>query len=817
MSRDRASARRRAGPGGRRKSVRHDPLAPIPAERLRWSLPALQPSKRPPKASELLGQARPIQALRFGLELYAPGYNVFVSGLTGSGRTTVVQKLLEEIRPSCRLGPDRVYVNNFAEPNRPRLITLPRGQAAAFQDAIEDLIRTTQDSLQAALRARPHRATRRLVLERTEQRERRLMDALSREASKGGCAAVQFETQRGMTAADIHPLVGGEAVSGEGILALVSEGKLTPRERDRLLAAREVLVERLEEVSDRIRAGRRKAEQQLRALDRQVGERILEQIFRDIRARWPQPAVEAFLRDVKWSVGRNLERWVSPDEETAAGGEEESPPAAEPETHARASARFHELAVHVVRTAEGDECPVVVERHPSYVNLFGTIESPREGAPIGLQRIHRGSLLRADGGYLLLRVADVLGEPGVWQQLKRTLTSGELEIRQYDPTSGTTGGSLQPENIPIDVKVVMIGDPGVYDVLAAEDPQFLQTFKVHAEFDGTIEASAANLRRYADFLAWLAGGEGLRAFTGEAVAAIAEFGARRAGRRDRLSTRFGEIADLARESSHLCQAAGPGPVRRAHVRAAVQAREERSALMRDQVEREFHNGYLLLRTSGKSVGQVNAMTVMDGGTVTFGKPCRITATTGAGMRGRAGLLNIEREAKLSGPLHDKGVLILGGFLLDAFGRDGPICLQATLCFEQTYGGVDGDSASGAELCALLSSLSGVPLDQSYGVTGSVNQKGEMQAVSAVNEKIEGFFRLCRLRGREKKHGALLPRANIDDLMLSDEVLEAVEAGRFSIHAVETVHQALQILSGVEPQQILEQAAATLARYREQVL
>jgi predicted ATP-dependent protease len=249
----------------------------------------------------------------------------------------------------------------------------------------------------------------------------------------------------------------------------------------------------------------------------------------------------------------------------------------------------------------------------------------------------------------------------------------------------------------------------------------------------------------------------------------------------------------------------------------VQAREDRGALMRDQVEREFHNGYLLLRTSGKAVGQVNAMTVMDGGTVTFGKPCRITATTGAGLRGKSGLLNIEREAKLSGPLHDKGVLILGGYLLDAFGQDGPICLQATLCFEQTYGGVDGDSASGAELCALLSSLSGVPLDQGIGMTGSVNQKGELQAVSAVNEKIEGFFRLCRLRRSERRHGALLPRANLDDLMLSDDVLEAVAAGRFFIYAVDDARQALQILSGEDPQRIHALAAASLASFRAHVL
>ena len=762
-------------------------LQPLSAEALRWTCPPLRPARKRRRLTELLGQERPIAALRTGLELRAPGYHVFVSGLTGTGRTALVRDLLEELQPAGKPGPDRVYVNNFRESHCPRLLTLPRGRGPAFQKDMEDLVLRTQDALQSALGSRPHKMSRRLVIQNSEARHRRLMDALARLAERQGCSVVQYETQGGLVAADIYAIHDGEALSPQALSALVNEGSLTTAERDELLARRDTLIDRLEQVYDRIRRCSRQTDHELRAMDRQLAARIIESNFRDFRDQWPQPVVGRYLEEVRLCVERDLELWVA--------AEEESDGTEAVETHDDHGAaprlsqtHFQDLAVHVVYTSvDQDPAPVVVvENNPTFTNLFGAIEPPRDGSYGGLSAIHPGALLRADGGYLVLRVSDVLTEPGVWHHLKRALKVGRLEIREYDPGSGTTTGSAQPEAIPIDLKVVLIGEPGVYEQLAAEDPQFLQTFKVHAEFDTAVPVTDDNLQRYADFLAYLSDEEGLRTFSPEATTAVIEAGVRYAGRCDLLTTRFNEIADLAREASLCCERGGAGPVRREHVRESWRSRQHRLDLAREHVERDLRDGYLLIDTQGKAVGQVNSLTVVDTGTFAFGKPCRITASTGTGTRGRSGLVNIERESELSGSIHDKGVMILAGYLLDRFAQDGALCVQASLCFEQNYGGVDGDSASSAELYALISSLAKVPLDQGIGVTGSVNQKGAIQAVAAVNEKIEGFYRLCRSNGLTGEQGVVIPRVNVADLMLDEEIVEAATRGRFRVWAVDRI-------------------------------
>ena len=518
-----------------------------------------------------------MRALHTGLELYGPGYNLFVSGLMGTGRTTVVQHLLREIQPACRLGPDRVYVNNLREPNRPKLLTLPRGRGPEFRDQMQDLVKTVQDSLQMVLRSRHHRTSRRLTIRSTEARERRIMQALSREAQKINCALVQFKTQTGAMTADIYPLHEGEPVALDALTALVIDGTISEPERDDMMARRDQLLVRLEEASERAQRMFRRTDSELRGMDRRVASRVLRAHFKEFCGRWTQREVEDYLREVREYIERDLDRWALPEDEELPNGEGEPGPGrgpheAGPRQPLPPEPRFEELAVHVVKTTDDEDCPVVAEDNPTYGNLFGSIEHPRDGLPHSLNLIHPGALLKADGGYLILRAHDVLREPGAWLQLKRALQAGKLEIRDYDPSSGTTGGAIQPEAIPIDLKVVLIGEPGVYETLATEDPQFSQIFKVHAEFDTTIPSNQANLRRYVDYLAYLSRNEGLRAFSPEAAAAVAEYGARAAGRQDRLTTRFGELGDLAREASHLCEQHGAGPVLRRHVEGAIEGR-----------------------------------------------------------------------------------------------------------------------------------------------------------------------------------------------------------------------------------------------------
>lgn len=775
---------------------------------LRWQCPPIKPSGKPPTAAFLLGQERPIAALRTGLSIHAQGYNLFVSGLMGSGRLAVVDLLLRDIQPHCRRTPDRVFVHNFREPNRPLLVSLPAGKASPFRDDLLELGRALHGHLIAALRSRPHRMSRRVVKRASSSRERRIMDALQRQAHRQGCALVRFQAQSGASTADIYPVVDDEPITVDALSALAIEGKVSEEDRTRLLKQREQLLERLDEVNDRIRQEQARVDSEVRTMDRKLAWKVLQLHQKEFQRKWAQPEVADWLDAAGEYVERHLHQWVAAENDSDDDGkalEAPLPVVSEP--------RLGEFQAKIIKTSFNDACPIVIETNPTFGNLFGTITPPPDGSQSGALHVNPGAMLRAEGGYLVLRCLDVLRENGVWSQLKRTLQAGLLEIREFDQSAGAQTGSLQPEAIPIDLKVVLIGEPGVYETLAAEDVQFPQIFKIHAEFDATIPVDELNLTRYADYLQWLVDTEKLRAFAPTALATIAEYGARAAGRRDRLITRYSEIGDLARESSSLCEREAARLVSREHVQRAVMMQRQRHDLAQELTERDYAAGYMRLSTTGAVIGQINALTVLDTGSIEFGRPCRITCNSGVATAQRSGLVNIEGLANLSGPIHDKGVMILEGFLLQEFGRQGPLCMQATICFEQLYNGVEGDSASLAQLLALLSSLGSVPLAQGFAITGSVNQKGEVQAVAGVNAKIEGFFRLCRARKLTKKQGVVLPRANVADLMLDEDVVEAVAAGEFTVYAVATVREAIALFTGMPADDVLARVRATLQEFR----
>jgi ATP-dependent Lon protease len=437
----------------------------------------------------------------------------------------------------------------------------------------------------------------------------------------------------------------------------------------------------------------------------------------------------------------------------------------------------------------------VVETSPSYRNLFGTIEKmiDRTGHwRTDFTRIKAGSLLTASGGFLVLQLYDLIAEPGVWSALKRTLKNRLVDIQGYDPLYLFTVSALKPEPIPVNVRVVVIGDDLTYQILYNYDPDFRKIFKVKADFDSVMPRDAGNLGNYTDFIRKIQHDEKLLPLDRTGVAAVIEHGVRATGRQKKLSTRFSDIADLIREASYWAESTGVRNIDAAHVRRAIDERIKRVALIEDKVREMILDGSLMVDTEGMRVGQVNGLSILSLGYHMFGRPTRITVKTGVG---RGGVINIERESDLAGRSFNKGVLILEGFFRSHFAQDKPLAMTASICFEQSYSGIDGDSASSSEVYALLSSLSGVPLRQDLAVTGSVNQHGEIQPIGGVNEKIEGFFDVCRERGLTSTQGVIMPALNSIDLMLRPDVVEAVEAGRFHVYAIRTIAQGIELLSG----------------------
>ena len=512
-----------------------------------------------------------------------------------------------------------------------------------------------------------------------------------------------------------------------------------------------------------------------------------------IREQFKNESLEVYFNEVAESVLDNLDRFRDRSEQKGEGS------GIGPSLGSKGGGDpFLEYRVNViVDNSELDGAPVVFETSPSYKNLFGTIERVMDVNSqwrTDFTKIRAGSFLRANGGYLVLNARDAIVEAGVWQGLKRTLTNRRAEIQSYDPFFMFTTSALKPEPIKTNVKVVMIGDTFLYHLLYHQDDDFKKIFKVKAEFDNVMDKEQSSIVQYAGFIKRICDDESLLPLDKTAVGAVIEFGVRLAGRQKKISTRFNYIADLVRESHYWAKKDEANCVAESHVEKAIRERIDRVGLLEDKITEMITDGTIMIDTKGSVVGQVNGLSLLDMGDYTFGRPSRITAKTSLG---RAGIINIEREAEMSGPTHNKGVLILSGYLRGKYAQDKPLAISASICFEQSYSGVDGDSASSTEIYALLSSLSGLPISQDIAVTGSVNQKGEVQPIGGVNEKIEGFFEVCKTKGLTGTQGVMIPRLNVDDLMLRKNVVEAVEQGKFHIYPVDSIDQGIEILTGVE--------------------
>ena len=750
--------------------------ARLGADALRWCcdslLPPFETTEEVEPIAGIVGQDDAIAALRYGLEVFAPGQNIYVRGIAGTGRKSLVRQLLDDISPGCPLADDRCYVHNFARPGRPRLITLPRGRGRDFCAGVDRLIEFVEEELAQALNAESVRARSAALDQAAQQSIRALGAPFEEELSANGLALVTRPVDGGVQP-DILPVVDGEAIPLQQLEALRSQGKIEPDVIERVRERIGAFALKFEELGHKIAAVRSEHRDKLRALLESETRRVLGHHIDAIEAAFDAPPVREFLADV---IADLVQRLGALDQIKTV------------------TRRYRVNPILEHDAASG--CPTVIEHTPSLRNLLGEIERDfvAEGRPhADHMTIQGGSLLQADGGFLILEARDVLAEPGAWKVLLRSLRSGMLEIVPAQVASPFGAPFLKPDPIPINVKVVLIGDGGLYELLSASDPDFGQLFKVLADFETVIPRDETGVRYYAGVMSRIARDEALLPFTRDAVVALTGHGARIAGRRDRLTTRFGRLADVAREAAFLAGKAKRSAVAGSDVSEAIRLGRRRADLPARRFRQMIAEGKIGIRTAGSEVGQVNGLAVVSAGPLTYGFPQRITATVGPGS---AGMVDIEREAELSGAIHTKGFYILGGLMRYLLKTSHPLAFSASVAFEQSYGGIDGDSASGAEICCLLSALTGVPLRQDLAMTGAIDQLGHVQVIGAVTEKVEGFFAVCQADGLTGTQGVIVPEANAGDLMLSEEVWEACAAGDFGVHAVATIHDALTLFTGM---------------------
>jgi lon-related putative ATP-dependent protease len=768
----------------------------LPPEKLRWRCdPAQIPFETTAEidaAGGDFGQERAVRALRMGVELTASGYNLFVCGLSGMSRGGMIVRMIEEMHPQCELAPDRCYVNNFKNADRPRLLTLPRGQANAFKKEVDSGIDFLRRRIPQVFEGEPFQRQKTRIVERFTQREKELMDDFTRRIAREQFALGRMQVGA-VALPEIFPVLEGQMVPIEEIPKMVQDGKIENAAAEELERKYDQFRQEFTVVYRKTLSLSRELASEMSYLEQEAASVLVDGVIEELKEKYPSAQVSEYLEEVRHHILDNLEPFKERE------GEDDQAPSEGGGSKQEKSDRdpFRVYGVNVILAhSEQEKCPVVFETIPTYANVFGTIHrsyDSRGGWNSDFMDLRGGSMLRADGGFLVMYALDALTEAGVWRTLKRTLNHGKLEIQPVDMFFPFASAVLKPEPIDVHTKIILIGDRDLYELLYDFEDDFKKIFKVRVEFDEEMKWSGEVVRQYAGRLRKLVDDEKLLHFDRTAVAVILEYGVRQAGRRGKITTRFFDLADLARESSYAARHNGHSVVSGEDVRQAHDAKIERHNLLETKIREMIEQKVIFIDTDGARVGQVNGLSVLEIGGYAFGKPVRITASVALG---KVGIINIERESNLSGRFHDKGVQIISGYLRQAFSQDKPLSLAASLCFEQSYSGVDGDSASSTEIYALLSALSGCPIRQDLAVTGSVNQRGDVQPIGGVNQKIEGFYDVCRIKGLTGKQGVLIPSQNVEDLMLRDDLIEAVANGRFHIYPVSTIEQGIEILTGV---------------------
>jgi lon-related putative ATP-dependent protease len=775
----------------------HESLQELPPEKLRWrcelSRIPFETTAQAQRREGFVGQERALRALKMGVELSAPGYNAFVCGLAGTSRGGTIAQMIEDLHPETKPSLDRCYVNNFKFPDRPRLLTLPRGSANGFKKDMQAGIDFLRRRIPQVFEGEPFQRQKGRIVERFSVREKELMDDFTRRIAREQFALGHMQVGA-VALPEIFPVLEGQMVPIEDITKMVHEGKLESGVAEEIERKYEQFRQEFTVVYRKTLTLSRELASELSYLEQEAASVLVDGVIEELKEKYPGTGVAEFLEEVRHHLLDSLDPFKERE------GEDEQAPDSQdvlPKIPGQERDPFRVYGVNVLLAHNSEDVsPVIFETTPSYANLFGTIQrayDSRGGWTSDFMDLRAGSLLRADGGFLIMYSIEALSEPGVWRALKRTLNHNRLEIQPLEVFYPFASTALKPEPVEINVKVILIGDRDLYEMLYDYEEDFRKIFKVRVEFDEEMPLSDIVIEEYAGRLRALSEKENLYPFDRGAFAAILEHGVRKAGRRNKVTARFVEIADLAREAHYCAARSSENVVRAAHVRAAIAAKMERHNLIETRIREMIEEGTLLVDLEGTCVGQVNGLSVMEIGGYSFGKPVRITASAALG---KSGLIKIERESNLSGRFHDKGVHIISGYIRSCFAKDKPLSLAASICFEQSYSGVDGDSASSTEIYALLSALSDLPLRQDIAVTGSMNQRGDIQAIGGVNEKIEGFFDTCRIKGLTGSQGVMIPAANVEDLMLREDILEAVAQGKFHIWPIGHVEQGIELLTGV---------------------
>lgn len=729
-------------------------------------------------SNTIIGQDRAVRALQFGLGIRQVGYHIYVAGPPGMGKMSAVRNFLDQLARAQQTPPDWCYINNFDDPYQPRAIRLPPGAGRQLQHDMKSLIEHVRRGIPKTFESEEYSARRDAIIKALEQQREALFQELNDKATQAG-----FTIQATQMGIAIIPVLGGRPLTDAEFQAL------PPAAREDFQRRREAIQEQLKATMKQGRALERQTQEQLAELDRQAAMYAVGESIDDLIEKYNgQPEITAYLNAVRQDIVEHLDLF-----KPSQAAEESQQPV--PAWQRGLPFRKYEVNV-IVDNGRREGAPLVLLLNPTYSNLFGRIEKETQYGALytDFTMVKAGALHQANGGYLVIPIEDLLSTPFSWESLKRALRGRQIEIEEPGELMGfVTAKSLRPQPIPLDIKVILIGPPRLYYLLHALDSDFPELFRVKADFDTSMPRTEQNARDFLSVVCRLCANENLNPLDSGAMAKLLEHASRLADDQEKLSTHFGAVADIVREAHYWSKQAGSSCITAEHIRQALEEKVHRSNLVQQRIQEMIAQGTILIDTTGARVGQINGLSVINLGDYMFGEPGRITASVGPGHEG---IVDIERQVALSGPIHSKGVLILQGYLRQKYLRDRALSLSARLVFEQSYDIVDGDSASSTELYAILSALSQYPLKQGIAVTGSVDQHGRVQAIGSVNAKIEGFFDVCRARGLTGEQGVMIPASNVRDLMLREDVVEAVASGQFHIWSVETIDEGIELLTGV---------------------